>query len=265
MIDYLFPQHFFVSDGLNSLQLLIQRVINVPSPATEKPQILQVSESRVTSESATDKGNTKASFTFAAFSDDVRNVKEQCLSQCSSYATQMEKFLYTDTAIQSTLVSSQMTRRDYIFDHLGHSELYVCQYSQTSNFGGVWLYFTEKCLCSDSCDSTDYFGFPGCADILNRIDIPCTTSTPCNLERLCPFEGHRVTLTDNDASRKLYSFIDGVCLEVCASLAGYSDFATILTLSGAYGTLSVTNAFGAANSPFGTPIGVPASLLPGEI
>ena len=190
-------------------------------------------------------------------------MKEQCLSQCSSYSTSMENFLFTDTAIQSTLVTTKMTKRNYIFDQLGHSKLYVCQYAQTSNFGGVWLYFTEKCICSDSCDSTDYFGFNGCADLLNRIGIPCSTSTPCNLERLCPFVNHRLILTDTDAGRKLNSFINGACLEVCASLAGYADFATVIALSGAYGTLSVTNAFGAANSPFGTPIGVPASLLPG--
>ena len=265
LVGHFFPEHFLVSDGLNSLQLLIQRVVHLQSPATEKPQVLQIAESKIATESATDQGNTRASFTFEAFSDDVRDVKEQCTSQCATYASNMESFLYKDTAIQSTLVTTKMTKRDYIFDQLGHSELYVCQYSQTSNFGGVWLYFTEKCLCADGCDSTNYFGFPGCADILYRIGIPCSTTTPCNLARLCPFEDHRITLKDTDASRKLYSFIDGACLEVCASLAGYADFATLVALSGAYGTLSATNAFGAANSPFGTPIGVPAALLPGMI
>lgn len=265
MIEYFFPRHFLLADGLNSFQLLIQRVINLQSPATEKPQIVETAENRITSETATDLGNTRASFTFESFSDDVRNVKQQCLSQCSTYSTNMEKFIFTDTAIQSSLTSSKMTIRDYIFNHLGHTQLYVCQYQEKSNFGGVWLYFTEKCLCSASCDSTDYFGFPGCADILNRIGIPCSTTTPCTLDRLCPYEDHKIVLTDNDAGRKLQSFINGVCLEVCASLAGYSDFATLVALSGAYGTLTATNAFGAANSPFGTSIGVPASLLPGRI
>ena len=55
--------------------------------------------------------------------------------------------------------------------------------------------------------------------------------------------------------------MNSICLDVCAELAGFADFATLAGVSGSLGALS-SNAFGLANTPFGTALGVPAALIP---
>ena len=258
-IQKLFPEHFVVHDAINSLKLFLQRFLPLKDPVTEKPTFTSGASSSNSSTS-----NTKASFYFEPFSDDVIVVKDMCEQQCSSYSTSTENYIFTDVSQQSSSVTTEMTIRDYFFNELKSSNIYICQYEQTSNFGGTWLLFDDSCLCSTACSSTDYFGFTGCADLLNRVGIKCSSQTPCTIESLCPFEETRLTLTSNDGSSKLYEHINSVCLDICAELAGFGDFATLVTIAAASGILPVSNAFGLFGTSFGSPAGVPAALLPGS-
>ena len=201
---------------------------------------------------------------FEPFSDDVRLVKDMCVSQCGVHASEMETFLFKNVAVQSSTVPTPMTIRDYIFNELNSEFLYVCQYEEASNFGGTWLYFDESCLCSSLCSTASYFDFTGCADLLNRIGIACTLNNPCTIGRLCPFENTRLTITASDQSSVVNAHINSVCLDICAELAGFGDFATLVALTGTYGVLSFSNVFGLINNPFGTSLGVPAPLIPGR-
>lgn len=259
IIRYIFPEHFVVKDAINSIRLFIQRFLPLQNPATPKP----VTSSGIVIDNST-KTNTKASFYFEPFSDDIRLVKDSCVSQCSSYATLTESFIFKDVGVQSSAVSTEMTIRDYFFNELSSTNIYICQYEQSSNFGGTWLLFDDTCLCSSSCSSADYFDFSGCADLLDRVGIQCSSDNACNIQRLCPFADTRLTITVNDESTILYTHINDVCLDICAELAGFGDFATLVALATASGLLPVTNAFGVFSSSFGSPVGVPTALIPGR-
>ena len=259
----LFPEHLVVDDVINSIKLFIQRFKPLKDPATEKP-----STSSGNNQNDTTRATNKASFYFEPFSDDVISVRDMCVSQCNVYAANTESFIFVDEEDQdSNSATADTTIMDYLFNVKSPTSkaLYICQYEQESNFGGTWLLFDDTCLCGSACGATDYFGFSGCADLLDRIGIQCTATTPCTLDRLCPFEESRLTLSANDPSSVLYSHINNVCLDICAELAGFGDFATLVALSAAAGVLPVTNVFGLFSTSFGSPLGVPAALIPGRL
>ena len=257
IIGFSAPEHFVIEDAINMVLFLVQKVIALPKVVTLKPTII---EPKNTTEEDT---RTKASFRFDPFPEDVVSIRDTCLSQCEVQASATESFIFSEVGVQSTTFSTPMTIRDYIFDSLGASTLYVCQYTKSENFGATWLYFINDCLCSDTCTTTDYFGFTGCADLLNRIGISCSSTTPCTIERLCPFPSRRLQLSSTDQSSVLYNQINTACLDVCAELALGLDFATLVTLSTVGGALS-TNLFGLLRNPFGTEFGVPLSFIPGR-
>ena len=256
LIGFSAPEHFVVDDAINFGLFLIQKVIALPKVVTLKPNIIEPTN---TTEEDT---RTKASFRFEPFPEDVVSIRDTCLSQCKVQASATESFIFTDVGVQSTTFSTPMTIRDYIFNSLGATTLYVCQYTESENFGATWLYFIDDCLCSDSCAASDYFGFTGCADLLNRVGVACSSTTPCTLERLCPFPSRRLQLSSTDQSSVLYNHINTACLDVCAELAFGVDFATLVTLSTVGGALS-SNLFGLLSNPFGTEFGVPLSFIPG--
>ena len=259
----LFPEHLVIDDVINSIKLLIQRFIPLKDPATERPSTLSGGD-----QNDTTTATNKASFYFEPFSDDIVSVRDDCIRQCNIYSANTESFIFTDVEDQDgNAATADTTIMDYLFvqKQTKSTSLYICQYEKESNFGGTWLLFDQTCLCGSACDSTDYFGFTGCADLLNRVGIPCTATTPCTIDRLCPFEETRLTITANDPSNILYDHINVVCLDICAELAGFGDFATLVALSAAAGVLPVTNAFGLFSTQFGGPLGVPAVLLPGNL
>ena len=260
LVEQFAPAHFDVKDGLNSVQLFIQRFIELPNPATPKPRILKDSVNNT--ESAADR--TSASFKFDPFPDDVVAVKSACTSQCSVQTGGAASYIFDDIDTING-VAMPMTKRDYIFDHLGEPNLYICQYTAEEKFGGTWIYFIDSCLCSDNCPNTPlYFGlFNGCADLLNRIGIPCTTTTPCTLDRLCPYEERKLVIKSTDTKDVLGSFLNSVCLDICAELAGFTTFEALVAL-GAAGSSVSGNALGLSSNAFGGPLGVPAALAPGN-
>ena len=235
----------------------IQRFI--PLGVKERPKFEEAQE-------ATDEDsvNVKASFRFPSFPDSVEEVRNLCETRCDSYAKAAEDFLFINVEQQSLVVPTPMTKRDYLFNELSSATAYFCQYDhdENANFGGSWILVDESCFCSDSCDPNDYFGFTGCADLLNRIDIPCTKEKPCTRDRICQFENNRIEVQVNTISTKFFQSVDNICLNTCAELAGFADFAALAAVSGSLGALS-SNLFGVANTPFGTALGAPATLLPG--
>ena len=258
-IQKLFPQHLVIHDVINSIRLFIQRFIPLDNPATEKPIFISGGSAN------TSTTNTKASFYFEPFSDNVIQVKETCVAQCGLYATSTRAFIFETVAQQSTTVTTKMTVRDYLFNEFGSTTIYICQYEQSSNFGGTWLLFDDSCICGSSCSSANYFDFSGCADLLDRIGITCSSTTPCTVDRLCPYPETKLAITSTDGSDVLYDHIDNVCLDICAELAGFGDFATLVAAAATAGILPVTNIFGLfSSSSFGGPAGVPAALLPGN-
>ena len=154
-----------------------------------------------------------------------------------------------------------MTKRDYFFQVLNSQTVFFCQYVEDSNanFGGSWLMFDETCFCSDVCDASDFFDFTGCADLLNRVDITCSLKSPCTIESICPFADHRIQIKTSDDGNKFFNDLYPICLDDCASLAGYTDFSTLVAVSTSFGVFA-TGAL--ANTPFGTSIGVPQAFLP---
>ena len=254
--EFTAPEKFVVNDGINMALFIIQKFVALPKVITLEPTIIEPKNAEE------DNARTKASFTFDPFPEDVINIRDSCLAQCNTQSNDAKSYLFGNIEVQSPLVSDPMTARDYIFNSISASTLYVCQYSETSNFGGTWLYFVDDCLCSDLCTTSDYFGFAGCADLLNRVGVACSTENPCTLERLCPYPSRRFEIKSSDQGSALYDYINTACLDVCAELAIGADFATLAALSGAGGALT-TNLFGLLSNPFGTELGVPVSLLPG--
>ena len=260
LVSHFAPNHFDVNDGVNSFKLFIQTFVNLQNPATPKPKILK--ESVNTTESASSRSS--ASFTFDPFPDDVVAVKSACISQCSTQTAGATSFIFDDIDTING-VATPMTKRDYIFNQLGETNLYVCQYTAEEKFGGTWIYFIDSCLCGASCSNTPlYFGlFNGCADLLNRIGIPCTASTPCTLDRLCPYKATQLVLKATDSKDVFSSFLNTACLNICADLAGFSTFETLAALGAAGSSLS-GNALGLSGNAFGGPLGIPAALAPGN-
>ena len=250
---------------ISSLRLLVQRAIPLQDPSVEKTVEEEISK-RTGESSSAENFVSKASFNFEPFSDDVLEVITACQNQCNDYAKRSQDILFTDVAAQSSNVccNTPMTVRDYFFNILKSKTVYFCQYQEQTNFGGTWVLLDETCFCSSSCDSsTNFFDFVGCADLLSRINIPCTTDTPCTLERICPFEDKRILIEETDSSTKLYDAVNKVCLDVCSELSGFGDFATLLAISASIAAVP-TNLFG-AGARIGTELGVPAPLLPGEL
>ena len=256
-IQTIAPQHFVLEEAYNSFKSFLQRFIALNNPATEKPRI---SDRR---DEVSEEINEKASFRFPTFPEDVADIRTLCEDRCSEYATLAKNYMFVDVEQQSSLVPTPMTKYDYFFNELNADMVFFCQYEEDSNskFGGTWLAFDESCVCSDNCDASDFFDFTGCADLLNRVGIACSLETPCTIDRICKFENHKIELKDGDPSSKLSNSMNSICLDVCAELAGFADFATLAGISGSLGALS-SNAFGLANTPFGTALGVPAALIP---
>ena len=219
-------------------------------------------ESVNTTESASDRSS--ASFMFDPFPDDIVAVKSSCISQCSAQTAGATSFLFDDLDTISG-VSAPITKRDYIFHELSETNMYVCQYTAEEKFGGTWIYFIDSCLCGENCANTPlYFGlFNGCADLLNRIGIPCTGTTPCTLDRLCPFKATQLILKATDSKDVLSSFLNTACLDICADLAGFSTFEALVAL-GAAGSSVSGNVLGLSSNAFGGPLGIPAALAPGN-
>ena len=260
LVEQFAPAHYDVKDGFNSVKLLIQTVLPLQNSATPKPDIIRESVNTTDSASA----RSSASFTFDPFPDDVVAVKSACISQCSEQTNGATTFLF-DTISTIDGVTNPMTKRDYIFNELAETNLYVCQYTADEKFGGTWIYFIDSCLCGVNCANTPlYFGlFNGCADLLNRIGIPCTGTTPCTLDRLCPFKATRLVLKASDSRDVLSSFLNTACLNICADLAGFSTFEALVAL-GAAGSSVSGNILGLSSNAFGGPLGVPAALAPGN-
>ena len=260
------PPHFNVDELINNVRLFVQRFVPLQDPSTE--YVVASTKTNGTSADTTTSQNEKASFHFPPFPDDVIEVKSLCENRCSVYSTNATNFLFTDIEVQGALSPTPMTKRDYFFNVLNSDIIYICQYEQESNFGGTWIVMDQTCICSDSCSTTDFFGFTGCADLLNRIALtsktlePCSGSTPCTIEKTCPFENHLIEIKINDQSDALYDGMNNVCLDVCSELAGFASFAALLAISATLGAVP-TNAFGFINNPFGSSLGVPASLIPG--
>ena len=255
------PAHYDVKDGLNSFQLFIQRFIALQNPATPKPDVLEKKSNAI--ESAEDR--TSASFSFDPFPDDIVAVKEACKTQCSTQTDGATAFIFDDLSTISG-IPNPISKHDYVFNELGETNLYMCQYTAEEKFGGTWIYFIDSCLCGDFCQNTPlYFGlFNGCADLLNRIGIPCTSETPCTLDRLCPFEETKLVLKATDSRDVLGSFLNEACLNICADLAGFSTFEALVALGAAGGSVS-GNLLGFSSNAFGGPLGVPAAFLPGML
>ena len=251
------PGHFDVNDGFNSIRLLIQRFVHLQNPATPKPAIIK--DAINTTESS---DRSSASFKFDPFPDDIVAVKSACISQCSVQTSDAASFIFDDVdTIEG--VAAPMTKVDYIFKELSETNLYVCQYTAEDKFGGTWIYFIDSCLCGESCPNTPiYFGlFNGCADLLYRIGIPCTSTTPCTLDRLCPFESNKLVLKATDSKDVLETFLNTACLNICAELAGFSTFEALVALGATASSVS-GNALGLTSNAFGGPLGIPAALAP---
>ena len=129
LVDQFAPAHFDVKDGINSVQLFVQRFIELSNPATPRPRILK--ESVNNTESAADR--TSASFKFDSFPDDVVAVKSSCISQCSVQTGGATSFIF-DEIDTITGVATPMTKRDYIFNELAETNLYICQYTAEEKF-----------------------------------------------------------------------------------------------------------------------------------
>jgi hypothetical protein len=262
-VDEWLPGHFVVEDALNSIYSIIQRFAPLFKPTYIKPQNTGNIDRNSTT---TSEDLSRASFSFEPFTDDVVEVKEACESQCSLQTSDAAAFMYDEVTEIST-IPSPMTRIDYIFEFLGEENFYICQYSESENFGGTWIFFIESCLCGGAtCQASPlYFGlFSGCADLLNRIGIPCSSEEPCTIDRLCPYPDTKIILKATDNKEVLAKFLTEACLDICSSLAGFSTFETVVAL-GAMGSSLSTNALGLSGNAFGGPLGVPAALLPGII
>ena len=261
VVDQFAPDHFDVKHAINSFQLFIQRFIALPNTATPKPETLI----NQTSAEKSDTYRSRASFSFEPFPDDVVAVKDACTMQCRTQTEGATAFIFDDLNLIDG-ITTPMTKRDYIFESLGESNLYICQYAAEEKFGGTWIYFIDSCLCGDLCQSTPlYFGlFNGCADLLNRIGIPCTSETPCTLDRLCPYENTKLILKSTDTRATLSTFLNEECLKICADLAGFSTFEALVAL-GAVGSSFGGNFLGLSSNAFGGRLGVPTALLPGKI
>ena len=255
------PEHFIVKDALNWVLSFIQRVVPLQIHTYTEQQNLENIDRLKDDE--TSKYLTKASFSFEPFSDDVIEVKEECELQCTTQTNGAAEFMFHDVIDISTVLNP-ITRIDYIFNILHAPKLYICQYVAEEKFGGTWIYFVDECLCGDSCSTTSYFGFSGCADLLFRIGLSCTSANSCTLERLCPYEDTKIELTPKDNKEVLQNGLNKACLDICAELSGYSTFETLVAI-GAVGSSVSVNALGLSTNAFGGPFGVPAALIPGTI
>ena len=255
------PPHFHIEDLITNARLFLQRFVPLQDPSTE--YLASSTNTNVISADAA-KSNTleKASFTFPPFPEDVIEVKSLCENRCAVYSTNATDFVFEDIEVQGSLSTVPMTKRDYYFDVLNSDIIYICQVKEESNFGGTWIVIDQTCLCSDSCSTSDFFGFTGCADLLNRVEIPCSSEKPCTLDRICPFQNHLIEVKINDQRDAIYDGMKEICLDVCSELSGFGSFAALLAISATLGAVP-TNAFGFINNPFGSSLGVPVSLIPG--
>ena len=256
------PPHFHIDDLINNARLFIQRFFPLQDPSTEIHAISSMNTNGTSADATKSNTLNKASFTFPPFPEDVIEVKSLCENRCAIYSTNASNFIFNDIEVQGSQSTIPMTKRDYYFDVLDSDIIYICQVKRESNFGGTWIVIDQTCLCSDSCSTSDFFGFTGCADLLNRVEIPCSSEKPCTIDRVCPFKNHLIQININDQRDALYDGMNELCLDVCSELSGYGSFAALLAISATLGAVP-TNAFGLINNPFGSSLGVPVSLLPG--
>ena len=244
-----------VEEMINEVRIFVQKFVPLQDPSTENV-VTSITSTNVTS--STDEP-TKASFVFPPFPEHVVEVKTLCEHSCSQYAQNTTELLFYEIKPQGVTNSTPMTKRDYFFNVLNSDIIYICQHKEFSNFGGTWIIFDHTCLCSSDCQTSDYFGFTGCADMLSRLNVKCTSDNECNIPRICPFENRIIKIEINDQSDKLYDEMNEACLNVCSELAGFGSFATLVAIAATF-TAIPTDVFGISNSPIGVELG---ALAPG--
>ena len=160
-----------------------------------------------------------------------------------------------------------MTLRDYLFNQINENKVYICTTKVPSDIIGEWIYWGGSCICpsgGNACSTTDWLGFDGCVEELKSFGVTCSATTPCTIDRLCTDQEIMLVMKATDTSDVLYKHINDVCLDSCADLAGFGDFATLVALAATAGVLPAASLLGLFSASFGSTAGVPAALIPGN-
>ena len=144
---------------------------------------------------------------------------------------------------------------------------YICTTKVPSEIKGEWFYWGGSCICpsaGNACSTTDWLGYDGCVAELQSYGVACSATTPCTIDRLCSDREIMLVMKATDTSDVLYKHINDVCLDSCADLAGFGDFATLVALAATAGALPVASLLGLFSTSFGSTAAVPSALIPGN-
>ena len=259
-IQTLFPKYFIIEDAINSLRLFIQRFIPLQNPATPRPTFDSGGEANDTSKKYQNRG-----FLFKPFPDGVVQVREVCVTQCGIYGDYAVNLAFGRKSKDwSYRLTEEMTLRDYLFNQINENKVYICTTTVPAEIRGEWFYWGGSCICGNACSTTDWLGYDGCVAELQSFGVTCSATTPCTIDRLCSDREIMLVMKATDTSDVLYKHINDVCLDSCADLAGFGDFATLVALAATAGVLPAASLLGLFSASFGSTAGVPAALIPGN-